>query len=504
MAYNYEYPYFDSSQYNDDWLIWQVVRISMEWKVKKKEWDCAIKAQNEAISELREYVDNYFTDLDVRQEINEKIDSMIADGTFERIFGGSLMLYKDINGMRRIPAQKLYTVALPQHHSAQGFCYDGVYYYMLHHQNDDSPLYITRVNAATKESTTTQIAARGHGNCMNWYKGELYVTMNSPSAVARQVLVLDINTLALSRTLTLPDGASFFDMIEFNSLSKTWDCAVYRASGGFELVYFISSAPNTEDYSELMSFATVNSGYYNALRQGGDASGNFLYIPMSIYLGASENVINVYTLTGDLYTSLYIDYPERFEIEDVQRVSGQQLILFNDSSGNIYSMDTEGQVDQDGPTNFQLDGFPMMEMTLFREASDNCVFTGNLMSSFTPIPITRFSNYNTMSILGNFFGFPFHGSFNPFTREISFNGIRINPNDGVIIAVNLIYAFNDDRTYSISIMRVSYMSGGSLVFRKTMKEVLADSYLTNIMGHSGVRALSSISSLSSMERKIER
>lgn len=36
--------------------------------------------------ELKDYVDNYFDNLDVQQEINNKLDQMVEDGTFEEIF----------------------------------------------------------------------------------------------------------------------------------------------------------------------------------------------------------------------------------------------------------------------------------------------------------------------------------------------------------------------------------------------------------------------------------
>ena len=42
------------------------------------------KLQNKYI-ELKNYVDNYFTNLDVQQEINNKLDEMVTDGTLQTI-----------------------------------------------------------------------------------------------------------------------------------------------------------------------------------------------------------------------------------------------------------------------------------------------------------------------------------------------------------------------------------------------------------------------------------
>ena len=39
----------------------------------------------ELLTELKSYVDNYFDNLDVQEEINNKLDQMVEDGTFEEI-----------------------------------------------------------------------------------------------------------------------------------------------------------------------------------------------------------------------------------------------------------------------------------------------------------------------------------------------------------------------------------------------------------------------------------
>lgn len=50
-----------------------------------------------AYEELQSYVNNYFSSLDVQEEINNKLDKMVNNGTFQTIFGGSVVLKKDIS-----------------------------------------------------------------------------------------------------------------------------------------------------------------------------------------------------------------------------------------------------------------------------------------------------------------------------------------------------------------------------------------------------------------------
>lgn len=71
MAYNYEYPYVDPGMYNDDWLLKKMKQLIAEWE-----------AMQVKFTTLEEYVKNYFANLDVQDEINNKIDAMIADGSF--------------------------------------------------------------------------------------------------------------------------------------------------------------------------------------------------------------------------------------------------------------------------------------------------------------------------------------------------------------------------------------------------------------------------------------
>lgn len=49
--------------------------------------DAIIEVQN-LMSQLQNYVNNYFNNLDVQQEINNKLDEMVADGTFESLIDG--------------------------------------------------------------------------------------------------------------------------------------------------------------------------------------------------------------------------------------------------------------------------------------------------------------------------------------------------------------------------------------------------------------------------------
>ena len=75
-----------------DWLMEEMRRVINEWaEVKKenedftKDIDGKIVILEKDFADLKTYVDNYFANLDVQDEVNKKLDQMVADGTFDEI-----------------------------------------------------------------------------------------------------------------------------------------------------------------------------------------------------------------------------------------------------------------------------------------------------------------------------------------------------------------------------------------------------------------------------------
>ena len=73
-----QYPGTNFHDLNLDWMLEQIKTCLAEWETVKGEWSDT----QEDWQELQTYVQNYFANLDVSQEISDKIDAMVANGTF--------------------------------------------------------------------------------------------------------------------------------------------------------------------------------------------------------------------------------------------------------------------------------------------------------------------------------------------------------------------------------------------------------------------------------------
>lgn len=87
-----KYPYTDFHELNLDWILSTIKQLVKDWE----EFHTTIEGEWSGVEEdwrdvedawisLKNYVENYFNNLDVQQEINNKLDQMVADGTLDAI-----------------------------------------------------------------------------------------------------------------------------------------------------------------------------------------------------------------------------------------------------------------------------------------------------------------------------------------------------------------------------------------------------------------------------------
>lgn len=74
MAFYNKYPYTDFHELNLDWFLGEFKKL----QVKVTDLDTTVQ-------QFTTFVTNYFDNLDVQQEINNKLDAMVADGTIQNL-----------------------------------------------------------------------------------------------------------------------------------------------------------------------------------------------------------------------------------------------------------------------------------------------------------------------------------------------------------------------------------------------------------------------------------
>lgn len=72
-------PYSNFHELNQDWFLNEFNKVIAQWKAMQKNFDNL----QDAFNDLKSYVQNYFKNLDVQDEINNKLDEMYKNGLFE-------------------------------------------------------------------------------------------------------------------------------------------------------------------------------------------------------------------------------------------------------------------------------------------------------------------------------------------------------------------------------------------------------------------------------------
>ena len=80
MAFN-NFPYTDMHELNLDWVISEIKRFANEYLATQGK----VKNLEQELTELELYVKNYFSSLDIQQEIKTVIDEMAESGTLQDI-----------------------------------------------------------------------------------------------------------------------------------------------------------------------------------------------------------------------------------------------------------------------------------------------------------------------------------------------------------------------------------------------------------------------------------
>lgn len=166
-----------------------------------------VKELQELYVKLKNYVDNYFNNLDVQNEINNKLDEMAEDGTLENIINQDIFsdinknisdLKSDFSNTNSLLSQKSNLLELmlymifdsKNNENHQGGCIDNEnnLYIYKYDDSDNNPGKIEKYSLETCEllSISPDLPGR-HGNSMEFLNNKIYIC----TARSLEILVYD-------------------------------------------------------------------------------------------------------------------------------------------------------------------------------------------------------------------------------------------------------------------------------------------------------------------------
>lgn len=286
-----------------------------------------------AYEQLQNYVNMYFSSLDVQQEINNKIDEMAENGTLNRLFGNELVMYDNINTPKIINMTKIGSFGETlSGHSFQGMCGDSNYLYLAHHTNDTANMWIMQVDrnsmSIVKDINT---GATGHFNSMTLLNDIIYAS-GGDGTTYDYMAEISRDNLQLIKTVKLPRPYWSIYPAVIQSNYNPILCGFVEYS---PVLHILTTRQNANKYTV---FARYLFDAVDGIMQGGCVVNSALWqLFGSDYANYNNhNLICVYGLNGCYMGTFYLVTQDKCEGEDIYVTSPNGIIYMVDYKGNLY------------------------------------------------------------------------------------------------------------------------------------------------------------------------
>ena len=303
------YPDTDFHELNLDWLL-------NEWQTYREQFDGLLTRMDTveaAFKDLQDFVTNYFDNLDVQDEINNKLNDMFDNGELQvllqRVIDNPQVM--DLTPVLSISKYRGFydrNAAAANPAFLQAACTDGANMYMFFMNNiSEGEVIIQKWSLSSKELLATATIMGYHGNGADYYDGTIYL-----ATMAGGIVTINPQSLTVTSRHT-------FD-ITFRAVTVDNDGTIYGIAG--DNIYTLDLTNNTYDY-----VSTINID--NADRQSGIIRDGWFYDagvnPACMY---KINVQN--GMTSKVYPiDRYVDQYPVGEVESVvhNRETGELYIV---------------------------------------------------------------------------------------------------------------------------------------------------------------------------------
>ena len=346
--------------------------------------------------ELKNYVDNYFTDLNVQNEINNKLDEMVESGEFDEILSNYFNTKEDIISNKNLITLnriRRFFVNNGKYQTGLSGAYYGYMqgatntkngkYIIAYMPSNDDYLYTNNINLVEYNSdgsvNRSKILELGHANSLAFNLHEELVYVVSGSKYVSEESVPDYRLYTLDyETLSVQETNVFEEQIT----GVSYDNIKNKLYVGYakDKIYELHSNYNIK--------TTINLDYPSFVENAGVQS--FLVHDGLIYtILIKPDVIITYNLDGSLnkvYSvpkfanggTMYVG-----ELEDLG-ILNDKLVLFTNSLTTYYSQDTQVNLFVMDLVHNTLDNPIYMAERGFLSNNINTVYVDNASVSLNP------------------------------------------------------------------------------------------------------------------------
>lgn len=289
----------------------------------------ALEEVQKLYTELKAYVDNYFENLDVQEEIDNKLDEMASDGTLAPLLNEALKNVESVLDTQFINAEDYYELDMTGFGTVQSFCYDSdnnkTYVGFLLGNNTFTIKRFSGFDFSTAEATLT-LPINCHGNSMVYYEGKLFI---ANYITPTNVDIVDCSSFTYSQSISMGSlqirsfeifkvqNHVYIAVQEYNSLKLHYymlmpnNKFIYMATQPTNLYYGPKNATRiiTNNSNKFMVFCNASAN-----RNINQQKGNILewYIPFNeeqppIKLGllnVDQPIEDILTISTDTYLLL--------------------------------------------------------------------------------------------------------------------------------------------------------------------------------------------------------
>lgn len=292
----------------------------------------------------RGYVFGLVENIDLQEQVNNKLDEMAEDGTLANLLNVPAINQKlSILPEMFVECTKVTSLGVPSGYTgayAQSMDFDGTYWYVLYTDNSDHMIIRKYNSDFSNMESQTQLSVNGHGNSMCIFNNRIYISNYTTNTALN---ILDKSDLSLIKTVTLPTDVRGFAITEDPASAHAVVIGMEKFASGQLRIYTYLPDGNMQFIGSYQSEYTYT--YRNGCKFITDSINNNRFLFASICGNSDASSLSSYK--GNTIEFWIPGTDRRFkvgllgsgqEVQDlVHPANNSNVYYFVNSAGDIYT-----------------------------------------------------------------------------------------------------------------------------------------------------------------------